>query len=343
MSSRIGKKTVSNALARLAVQNVELHGLELSTFLHYTGLLPEELEAAGGRLAAHKHIRMLRYSDQLLPKDISTLFDLRAALDAFPDLIALAGNCRNLEAAVNAFIEYKDIITEIDRIRFTRTAKGFEIDHFDESGIDSSLSPFANFMLLIGVIRHYLAPNQYRLSVELTRPPYPAAASIDARTRSSLQFNRPRNRLTCITEGLTTPYPVYNDLLNDYVRRRLDEQLQTIRENQSFSGRVEAFLLGAMASGDFQIDSDNALQQVCDAYGMSRWTVLRKLKKEGESFKALFVKVRFSEACRMLACTKASIGEISTGLGFASQSSFSRFFKSLHGAPPARYREEKKL
>lgn len=341
MNVRIGKKTVSNALARLAVQNVELHGLELSTFLHYTGLLPEELEPIGGRLAAHKHIRMLHFSDQLLPKDISTLFDLRTALDAFPDLVALVGNCRNLEAATIAFIEHKDIITEIDRLRFTRTARGFEIDHFDESGIESSLSAFAHFMLLIGVIRHYLVPNQYRLSVELTRAPYPAAESIEPRTRLSLQFNRPRNRLTCITNGLSTPYPVYNDLLNEYVRRRLDEQLQSIRENRSFAGRVEAFLLGAIASGEFRIDADNALLQVCDAYGMSRWTMLRRLKKEGDSFKGLLSRVRYSEACRLLACTQASIGEISIRLGFASQSAFSRFFKGLYGTPPARYREEK--
>lgn len=337
---RTGQKTVNNALARYAVQNVERHGLKRSTFLHYTGLLPEELALVGGRIAAHKHVRMLRFSDQLFPLDISFLLDLRTALDFFPDLVALMGNCRNLESALGAFVDCKDIIGEVDRVRLTRTAKGFVIDYIDESEIECSLSSFAIFMLLISVIRHYLPTTQFRLTVEVTRPPYPAIASIDSRIRSCLQFDRPRNRLTCITAGLSTPYPVYNDLLNYYVRRRLDDQLQRIRESQSFTDHVEAFLRNALSSENFVIDSDNALQQVCSLYGMSRWTVLRKLKREGDSFKDLFVKVRFAEACRMLAHDNADLGKISARLGFASQSSFSRFFKALHGAPPAHYRAQ---
>jgi len=323
------------------LQNIERHGLELSTFLHYTGFRLEELELVNGRIAAHKHLKMLRYSDRLFPKDLSAFLDLKTALAAFPDLVALLGNCRNLVAAIDSFLYCKDILGEIDRIGFKRTVGGFEIDYVDESHIESSLSAFANFILLISVIRHYLPANQFQLKVELTRPHFPAIASIEARIRSSLHFGRPRNRLTCITKGLTTPYPVYNDLLNSYARQRVETQLQDIRDDQTFSGRVEELLRKAFYSDDPGLDPESALQQICRALGVSRWTVLRRLKREGVLFKTLFSQIRFGEACRMLAQT-TELREISACLGFASQSAFSRFFKNHSGSTPSHYREAKR-
>lgn len=222
----------------------------------------EELELVNGRIAAHKHLKMLRYSDRLFPKDLSAFLDLKSALAAFPDLVALLGNCRNLGAAIDSYLYCKDIFGEEDRISFTKTASGFEIDYFDESRIESSLSVFANFILLISVIRHYLAPNQFQLQVELTRPHFPAIATIEARIRSSLHFGRQRNRLTCVTKGLTTPYPVYNDLLNSYARQRVETQLQDIRDDQTFSSQVEELLCKAFYSGEPRLDSDSALQRV---------------------------------------------------------------------------------
>lgn len=284
---------------------------------------------------------MLRYSDRLFPKDLSAFLDLKTALAAFPDLVALLGNCRTLAAAIDSYLYCKDILGEIDRISFTKTTNGFEIDFVDESRIDFSLSAFANFILLISVIRHYLPPKQFQLKVELTRPHFPAIASIEARIRSSLYFGCPRNRLTCITKGLTTPYPVYNDLLNSYARQRVETQLQDIRDVQTFSKQIEELVHKAFYSGEPWLDSDSALQHVCRSLGVSRWTVLRRLKREGILFKTLFSEIRFGEACRMLAQT-TELREISACLGFASQSAFSRFFKSHSGSTPSHYRESKR-
>lgn len=342
MDLLIGKKTVSNVLARFAVQNVEQHGLPLATFLQYTGFQLDELEVEGGRVPAHKQIRMLRYGEALFPRDTSALLDMRTALELFPDLFALVGNCRNLESAIAAFLHCKDIIAEIDQIRFTKTAKGFEIDYFDESGIERSLSAFAFFVLVISVIRHYLPTSRFGLSVELTRPMF-SAASFDSHTQAIVHFSRPRNRLTCTTDGLATPYPVYNDMLNGYVWRRINAQLERIRESHSFASKIERCLRDAIWQKDVVYDVNGALDQICARFCMSRWTVLRKLKCEGDSFKGLYARLRLSEACKMLSDTQIGLAEISAKLGFSSQSAFSRFFKTNHGTPPACYRKEKRL
>ncbi len=342
MKSRTGRKTMSNALARFAVQNVERQGLALSTFLKYTGLTADDLKASGGRLPAHKHVRILKYSDQLFPSDLSTSFQLRAVIEVFPDLIALVVNCRNLEAAIRAFLDCKDILGELDKIHFTKTTRGFVIDFIDESGIEISVSAFAIFMMLTSVIRHYLPTTQFSLAIELKRPPMPGSTSIDPFVRPLIAYNKPRNRLTCITNGLTLANSAYNDLLHSYVKQKLDEQLAHLAENRSFTRLVEKFLHDTIVSGNATQDSDNLLAQVCQLFGMSRWTVLRNLKRDGESYKGLYAKVRYAEACRLLVQTDHELREISRRLGFASQSSFSRFFKTIYGQPPLRFREQEK-
>ena len=342
MKSRTGRKTMSNALARFAVQNKERQGLALSTFLKYTGLTASDLNTSVRSHPERKPARHVSHGDQGFPSAPSGAFRLRAVIDAFPDLIALIINCRSLEAAIHALLDCKDSLGELDKVHFTRTTRGFVIDFIDENGSEISVSAFAIFMILTNVIRHYLPPTQFALTIELKRPPMPASTSIEPFVRPLITYNMPRNRLTCVTNSLTQANPAYNDLLHGYVKQKLDEQLAHLAENRSFTCLVEKFLRDTIVSGNATQDADNLLAQVCRLFGMSRWTVLRNLKREGESYKGLYAKVRYAEACRQLVQTDRELREISRRLGFASQSSFSRFFKTIYGQPPLRYREQEK-
>ena len=342
MKSRTGRKTMSNALARFAVQNVERQGLALSTFLKYTGLTADDLKAPGERPPEHKRAQIPKHGDAALPSDQPAAIRLRALIEVFPDLIALVINCRNLEVAIRALLDCKDNLGELDQIRFTRTTRGFVIDFVDESGSETALSAFAIFMMLASVIRHYLPATQFSLAIELRRPPMPGGTLIDPLIRPCIAYNMPRNRLTCVTNSLTLAHSAYNDLLHSYVKQKLDEQLAHLAENRSFTRLVEKFLRDTIVSNSATQDSDNLLAQVCRLFGMSRWTVLRNLKRDGESYKGLYAKVRYAEACRLLLQTDHELREISRRLGFASQSSFSRFFKSIYGQPPLRFREQER-
>ena len=114
MKSRTGRKTMSNALARFAVQNKERQGLALSTFLKYTGLTASDLNTSIRSHPERKPARHVSHGDQGFPSAPSGAFRLRAVIDAFPDLIALIINCRSLEAAIHALLDCKDSLGELD-------------------------------------------------------------------------------------------------------------------------------------------------------------------------------------------------------------------------------------
>ena len=53
----------------------------------------------------------------------------------------------------------------------------------------------------------------------------------------------------------------------------------------------------------------------------------------------LLIKTRIDAACRMLLDGRRSISEIAQACGYSDQSAFTRQFKAVVGAPPARYRD----
>lgn len=164
----------------------------------------------------------------------------------------------------------------------------------------------------------------------------PASTSIEPFVRPLITYNMPRNRLTCVTKYLTQANPAYNDLLHGYVKQKLDERLAHLAENRSFTCLVEKFLRDAIVSGNATQDADNLLAQVCRLFGMSRWTVLRNPQTRGR-IASLYAKVRYASKLAVSWCGPTEKPrEISRRLGFASQSSFSRFFKTIYGQPPLR-------
>ncbi len=87
------------------------------------------------------------------------------------------------------------------------------------------------------------------------------------------------------------------------------------------------------------VDSTTLLAGVCDSLRQTRWTLNRHLREEG-CHSALLEQVRREEACRLLQDPALQLQEVGGRLGFASQSSFSRFFKEAF-ALPSEYRSRR--
>ena len=72
---------------------------------------------------------------------------------------------------------------------------------------------------------------------------------------------------------------------------------------------------------------------------MSRWTLTRKLKEEGTTFKQLLRDSREKLAQSYLRRQTESITEIASLLGYSEPSAFQRAFKSWTGQTPLDYRQ----
>jgi AraC-like DNA-binding protein len=85
------------------------------------------------------------------------------------------------------------------------------------------------------------------------------------------------------------------------------------------------------------------VEQVALQFGVDRRTVHRYLAREGHTFSAIFESVRRDLAPGYVADRRRSLAEVSALLGFATPSSFSRWYRRNFGANPAVDRKPRTL
>ncbi len=86
------------------------------------------------------------------------------------------------------------------------------------------------------------------------------------------------------------------------------------------------------------LEENNLLNKICNAMGVSRWTLNRKLQEENISYRELLNKVKMNVSLKMLRESSLSIQEISELLGFSSQTAFYRFFKGKMNESPSEFK-----
>lgn len=104
--------------------------------------------------------------------------------------------------------------------------------------------------------------------------------------------------------------------------------LRTLEASKSLRGRVEGLLLPVLHTGGATIDG------IARDLGLSRQTLYRKLKADGETFEAVLDGLRHRLALDYLASQKVSLGETAYLLGFSDVAAFSRAFKRWTGNSP---------
>lgn len=85
------------------------------------------------------------------------------------------------------------------------------------------------------------------------------------------------------------------------------------------------------------------VEQVALQFGVNRRTVHRYLAREGHTFSAILESVRRDLAPGYVGDRRRSLAEVSELLGFATPSSFSRWYRRNFGANPAADRKPRTL
>ena len=111
-----------------------------------------------------------------------------------------------------------------------------------------------------------------------------------------------------------------------------DEPLTSEVARMSLSTRVRSLIAHQLARGKVGVEA------VASQLHMSRYTLHKKLKREGLTFASLLEEVRRTQALSYLQDRSKPLVEIAEQLGFSELSAFSRAFKRWMGASPAEYR-----
>jgi AraC-like DNA-binding protein len=148
----------------------------------------------------------------------------------------------------------------------------------------------------------------------------PADRSVHQRVFDcSVEFEHDFNGIVCARADLDRPNPNADPAMAKYAQRLLEESAAASADNTSI--QVRQLVVTLLGSGACTID------RVAQHLGVDRRTVHRRLASDGQSFTALVDTVRRELAERYLKDRHRSLAEVSSLLGFAAPSGFSRWYR----------------
>ena len=150
-----------------------------------------------------------------------------------------------------------------------------------------------------------------------------------------LVFDADFNGLVSTEAALDAPNPAAESVMARHAKRYLDMLLPAPADG-SISERARRSLYLLLPAGRA------TLEQVGANLGLHPRALQRQLEREGRSFAMLLNEVRRELALRYLASPAHSVGSVARMTGYATPSSFSRWFVSEFGTSPAQWRAEER-
>lgn len=149
--------------------------------------------------------------------------------------------------------------------------------------------------------------------------------------RCPIEFGSTFNGLSCQAEAALRRNPNADQEMAGHARRLLN--LVPIEAAETLRDRVRRTLIPLLPSGRATID------QVARQLGMSRRNLQRRLDEEGQPFGAVLAALRTELASAYLINSAHPITTIAGLLGYASPSSFTRWFGTTFGMSPQAWRQ----
>jgi len=149
-------------------------------------------------------------------------------------------------------------------------------------------------------------------------------------------FGQPSCSIVFRRHYLDYELPQRNPYLHQILTRHVERLLRRLAFRNTLSHKVKGIVSKHLSLGE--LDAEVVAEQL----HMSRHTLYRKLKQEGQSFQGLVEEVRKEKAIRYLKEDRYALSEIAFLLGFSELSAFSRAFKRWTGESPANYRQNRK-
>ncbi|HSH02802.1 MAG TPA: AraC family transcriptional regulator ligand-binding domain-containing protein [Anaerolineae bacterium] len=140
------------------------------------------------------------------------------------------------------------------------------------------------------------------------------------------------NGVTYAIQDAERPFLTANDTMWSIFESHLNQRLQDLLQNATYTEKVRACLMEILASGQYSVD-DVALR-----LAISRRTLQRYLKSDGTSFQQVLDKLREDLARHYLTNSDYTSGQIAFLLGYEEVNSFYRAFRAWTGQTPERLR-----
>ncbi|MGF1760870.1 helix-turn-helix transcriptional regulator [Photobacterium sagamiensis] len=260
-------------------------------------------------------------------------------LDDFREL-AYVFNGPTLRDCLMRFIQYRTIIGNCDDVFLIQQPDGIALRYISDSCMPGQdFRALANFVIIILILRS-LSPKPIQgLTVSLAFKKLDNLGEYSDFFATAIKLNCSKDEIFIPTVLLYTASEQHNSFLDTTLKHIADEKIISI--NSRFKQPSLKDKLYRDLKEMVHVNSlHNSLELICKLNNCSRWTLNRKLSREGVKFQDLLRAVRVSESRNLLRETNKPIIEISDMLGFNSQSSFNRFVLDNLMSSPTKVRNE---
>jgi AraC-like DNA-binding protein len=245
----------------------------------------------------------------------------------------LAVTSPDLGAALSNFAELFPFHQQATQTRLARQGAYARLEYriLDGDIIDRRQDAELTMGMFANVMRHCLGRHWSPEEVHCEHLRPEAWRAHERAFNASFHFGQRTNALVFKAADLDRPMP-----RADMQRfARLREELISIAKDTGKLGivdRVKSEIRSCLP------DNDGSIETVADALGLPRWTLQRRLERQGWSFSGLVDRVRQELALHYLRQPFVSITEIAFMLGYSELSAFSRAFKRWEAISPQDYR-----
>jgi AraC-like DNA-binding protein len=260
-----------------------------------------------------------------------------ASLGPISLLLAHQGTARDV---LNALVEYQGVLNEVISLDLEDSRQG------DTGGLAIIRAGFFNgydgrqsIELLMAIICRTVSEvvsGRWHPDLAYFRHSAPADLSLHMRIfQCPLVFDADFNGLVCSEAALDAANPAAESVMARHAKRYLD-MLVPEPADGSVTERARRSLYLLAPAGRA------VLEQLGTTLGIHPRALQRQLEREGRSFATLLNEVRRELALRYLANPTHSIGDVARMTGYATPSSFSRWFSAEFDMSPAQWRAEER-
>jgi AraC-like DNA-binding protein len=243
-------------------------------------------------------------------------------------LLSLAGNARGV---LEAMVRYQMVMNEVI-VLGTEQAGGETIIRVGISAPYRSQSIELLMGMICRMISEVVGGRWHPDCAHFTHAA-PADTSVHRRVfQCPLIFDSDFNGFVCATASLDAPNPAADSALARHAQRYLEMLQPDAAGSITEQARRALYLLLPAGKAGVEACADNL--------GLHPRALQRILEKEGRSFATLLAEVRRELALRYLSSSTHSITGIAHMTGYATPSSFTRWFCAEFGMSPAQWRAE---
>lgn len=150
--------------------------------------------------------------------------------------------------------------------------------------------------------------------------------------KCKLVFGSEYNAFVCAAKDLDSPSSGANPALARYAEQLLESLPKAQDRSTSMEVREAIYVLLPMGRA--------TVEQVAQKLGLNVRTLQRQLEEDGATFSELINSVRRELAVRYVRSGQHALGHVAELLGYSTQTSFTRWFKSEFGVAPRQWQPD---